>query len=128
MPTVTQIENADPLTDYQAYRLVAIVQASERYQAAPWAYPSLSENVTALVDVDSIPSRHLSAVTKAIDDLKDGTVGVKGGAKGVDYSKSRDRQALCDEVLAALYPDALGSNGGTVLMGGSFRIQNVPVW
>lgn len=48
-------------------------------------------------------SQHLSAVVDALDTVGDGTVAVKGGRQGVDYSQTRDKDALIAEALDALF-------------------------
>jgi hypothetical protein len=48
-------------------------------------------------------SQHLSAIVEALDRIGDGTVGIKGGRDGTDYSQTRDREELVKEALAALY-------------------------
>jgi hypothetical protein len=128
MPSTAQITAAEPLTDEQAYRLTAIVRTATRYQDAPWAYVGLAEKITALVAVDSIASRHLSAITAALDAMKDGTIAVKGGELGADYSKDRDRQKLLNEVLDALFTGLEFESGTAFSRGGSFHLHNIPTW
>lgn len=173
MPTVAQIENADPLIASQAMRLLAAIRASEIYRNNRHQYPDLETKLKAqierkkpitgatfaspvvitavahgftegdLVTVDgvggntaangswyaanvstdgltlsgstgnaaytsggfviSIISQHLSAICDALDEVGDGTVGVRGGRQGVDYSQVRDREALIAEALDAMY-------------------------
>ena len=126
MPTVAEIEAASPITSAQAYRLTAKVRSSLRYQAAPQFYTTLAEDIDALVGVDSIASRHLSAISDALDTLGDGTVGVKGGKYGADYSQSRDREDLLNEVLDALFD--LGDSSSLVNYFGSTNLANTPVY
>jgi hypothetical protein len=54
-------------------------------------------------EILDLVSQHLSAIADALDLVGDGTVGLKGGSKGVDYSQVRDREALVAEALDALY-------------------------
>lgn len=173
MPTVAQIENADPITASQAARLLAAIRASQAFRDNRAAYPDVDAKVKArinrravitganntspiliiaddhgfeddeLVTVQDVLgnaaangvwlvtsatpntfqltgstgdgaytsggealdliSQQLSALVDALDEIGDGTVGVKGGRQGVDYSQTRDREALIAEVLDALY-------------------------
>jgi len=74
-------------------------------------------------------SKLLAAITDSLDLLKDSTLAVKGGAKGVDLSKERDREKLCQEAFDALYSAAEApATSGTVMGVGSFRLTNVPVF
>lgn len=57
-------------------------------------------------EVLDLVSQHLSAIVAALDAIGDGTVGIKGGRDGTDYSQTRDREALVAEALAALYTSA----------------------
>lgn len=54
-------------------------------------------------EVVSLNSQHLSAIAAALDDIGDGTVGLKGGKEGVVYSQVSDREALIAEVLDLLF-------------------------
>lgn len=112
MPTVAQIEAEDAITAIRASRLIGAVRASAIYQESAALYADVADLVNALVDVttpaaDVIKSQQLSAIVTALDDLGDGTVGVKGGKFGADYSQTRDREALIAEVLGLLYEAAL---------------------
>lgn len=126
MPTTTAIEAAGTLTAFKAAHLVALVRASEIYRLNSGLYTDVETLITALVGVDTpttgyLDSYHLSALVDALDDLGDGTVGVKGGKYGADYSTSRDREAFIAEALGVLYETALvgvasdGSSGAYAL-------------
>lgn len=78
-------------------------------------------------EVVSLNSQHLSAIAAALDEIGDGTVGLKGGKDGVDYSQSRDREDLLRQAFSLLYTDAeLG--GGVVYTGLSTNLTNQSVW
>ncbi len=170
MPTVIEIENADPLSASQAQRLLAAIRMSEKFRDNRSAYPDLDAKVKGRVnrkktitaasnaspivitsnahgfsdnevvtvqgllgntaangtwivndktdntfelqgstgngaytsggEVLDLVSQHLSVIADA---LKDGTVAVKGGRDGTDFSQVRDREALVAEALDALY-------------------------
>lgn len=50
MPTVAQIENAEPLTASQSVRLIAAVRSSEYYRANKASYPDMEATIKALVN------------------------------------------------------------------------------
>jgi hypothetical protein len=62
-------------------------------------------------------SQHLSAIVIALDAVGDGTVGIKGGRDGTDYSQTRDREDLVKEALAALYTSAEDAASGAYAVG-----------
>lgn len=199
MPTTAQIENADPLTASQATRLISLLKASARYNAAPWAYGGLDARVFAKVSrrftitgatnatpivvtaaghgfladdpvavegvlgntaadgdwlaanvtddtlglkgsvgnaaytsggaITDYRSKLLAAITEALDLLKDSTLAIKGGTKGIDLSKERDREKLCEEAFDALYTSAEQPAFSGLAMGvGSFHLTNIPTW
>lgn len=173
MPTVAQIENAEPLTASQSVRLIAAVRSSEYYRENKASYPDLEATIKAMVNrrktitgatnatpvvvtatahgfsdgdavtiqnvigntaangvwiVDnpttntfelqgsvgnaayvsggeavSLISQHLSAIAAALDEVGDGTVGLKGGSDGLVYSQVSDREQLIAEVLDLLF-------------------------
>lgn len=114
MPTVAQIEAESVLTNIRAYRLIGAVRQSEEYRTNPAYYLDIETVITDLVGAttpatDVIKSQHLSAVVTALDELGDGTVGVKGGKYGADYSQSRDRESLVLEALGILYDAPMSS-------------------
>jgi len=115
MPTSTQIAAASVLTQERAFHLLEIVRASDAYLTNQAIYSDLETLVIALVDAtppgsdDEIKSRMLDAnLTAFDDDIEDGTIGVKGGPKGADYSQSRDREDIVKRILGLLYQTALG--------------------
>jgi hypothetical protein len=62
-------------------------------------------------------SQHLSAIVTALDAIGDGTVDIKGGRDGTDYSQTRDREALVAEALAALFTSAEDAASGAYAVG-----------
>jgi len=54
-------------------------------------------------EVVDMQSQHLAAISDALDELGDGTVAVKGGRDGADFSQARDREDLMAEALDLLY-------------------------
>lgn len=53
-------------------------------------------------------SGHLSSIVRYVDlDIEDGTLGLKGGKRGVDYSQSRDKDEAMLWALSILYGNAL---------------------
>lgn len=111
MPTTAQILAAGPLTDVKAVHLAGLIRASEIYRSNAGVYADVQTALDALVGVDTptsgyLKGYHLSALVDALDALGDGTVGVKGGKYGADYSTSRDREALIAEALGVLYESA----------------------
>ncbi len=54
-------------------------------------------------EILDLVSQHLATIVATLDELGDGTVGIKGGKDGVDYSQTRDREALVAEALDTLY-------------------------
>jgi hypothetical protein len=62
-------------------------------------------------------SQHLSAIVAALDAIGDGTVGIKGGRDGTDYSQTRDREELVKEALAALFTSAEDAASGAYAFG-----------
>lgn len=62
-----------------------------------------------------LASQHLAAIADALDEIGDGTVGVKGGRQGVDYSQVRDREALIAEALDLLF--SADDSGAVVAFG-----------
>jgi hypothetical protein len=185
MPTVAQIENADPLIASEAMRLLAAIRAAAIYRDNRHLYPDVETKIKAeierkkaitgatsaspivitaiahgfadgdLITVDGaggntaangawqasivttdtltlfgstgnaaytsggfvigLISQHLAAIVAALDEVGDGTVGVKGGRQGVDYSQTRDREALIAEALDAMY--TIADAGATVAIG-----------
>jgi len=192
MPTVAQIENADPLIASEAMRLLAAIRASAIYRENRAMYPDVEGKVkieierrkavtgatnaspivvTAighgfsdgdLVTVDGVlgntaangpwqvvnpaadtlalfgstgntaytsggfiiglVSQHLAAIVAALDEVGDGTVGVKGGRQGVDYSQTRDRESLIAEALDAMYSV---TDGGAIVAVGQRGTSNI---
>lgn len=190
MPTVAQIENAEPLIASEAMRLLAAIRSSAVYRDNKHLYPDVESEIKGqierkvtitgatnaspivlsatahgfvdgdLVTVDGVGgntaaneswqvasatadtfalfgstgnaaytsggrvvgliSQHLSAVVAALDEVGDGTVAVKDGRQGVDYSQQRDKEALVAEALDALFNTeeagpvyAVAQRGGT---------------
>jgi hypothetical protein len=68
-------------------------------------------------EVLDLVSQHLSAIVEALDGIGDGTVGIKGGRDGTDYSQTRDREDLIKEALAALYTSAEDAASGAYAFG-----------
>jgi|SRR5687767_11503087 len=68
-------------------------------------------------EVLDLVSQHLSAIVEALDLIGDGTVGIKGGRDGTDYSQSRDREDLVKEALAALYKSSEDAASGAYAVG-----------
>jgi len=197
MPSIAQIENAEPLSASQSVGLIAAMRASEFFKENAFRLDDLADRIKALVnrrktiagasnaspivitatahgfadddavtiqsvtgntnangvwiidnvaantfellgstgnaayvsggEVVSLNSQHLSAIAAALDDIGDGTVGLKGGKEGVDYSQSRDREDLLRQAFSVLYTDAeLG--GGVVYTGLSANLANQATW
>lgn len=197
MPSISQIENAEPLSASQSIGLIAAMRASEFFRENAFRLDDLADRIKAEVNrrktitgatnatpivvtatahgfsdgdavtiqnvtgntaangvwiVDnpatntfelqgsvgnaayvsggeavSLVSQHLSAIATALDEIGDGTVGLKGGGDGVDYSQSRDREALLQQAFSVLYTDAeLG--GGVVYIGISANLSNQQTW
>jgi hypothetical protein len=68
-------------------------------------------------EVRDLVSQHLSAIITALDAIGDGTVGIKGGRDGTDFSQTRDREALVAEALAALFTSAEDAASGAYAVG-----------
>jgi hypothetical protein len=68
-------------------------------------------------EVLDLVSQHLSAIVEALDRIGDGTVGIKGGRDGTDYSQTRDREDLVKEALAALFTSAEDAASGAYAVG-----------
>lgn len=68
-------------------------------------------------EVLDLVSQHLSAIVAALDALGDGTVSIKGGRDGTDFSQTRDREALVAEALAALFTSAEDAASGAYAVG-----------
>jgi hypothetical protein len=68
-------------------------------------------------EILDLVSQHLSAIVDALDQIGDGTVGIKGGRDGTDYSQTRDREALIGEALAALFTSAEDAASGAYAVG-----------
>lgn len=68
-------------------------------------------------EVLDLVSQHLSAIVGALDAIGDGTVGIKGGRDGTDFSQTRDREALVAEALAALFTSAEDAASGAYAVG-----------
>lgn len=122
MPTVAQIESADPLSAEKAGKLIARVLASETYRENAYLYPDVISNINALVDVTTPAdkarlSRHLSAIVDDLDALGGGTFALKGGKDGVDISDVRDREDLIQEALGALLYTPADASGGVIAFG-----------
>ena len=197
MPSISQIENAEPLSASQSIGLIAAMRASEFFRENAFRLDDLADRIKAEVnrrktitgatnaapivvtaaahgfadgdavmvqnvtgntaangvwiidspatntfelqgstgnaayvsggEVVSLVSQHLSAIATALDEIGDGTVGLKGGGDGVDYSQSRDREALLQQAFSVLYTDAeLG--GGVVYIGISANLSNQQTW
>ena len=73
-------------------------------------------------------AKHLGAIVAALDALGDGTVAIAGGREGLDYSQSRDREALVLEALAALYTSSEDAASGAFAFGqrGPCRCERPP--
>ncbi len=68
-----------------------------------------SGSYTSGGEILDLVSQHLAAIVAALDaNVGDGTVGVKGGKDGTDYSQERDRESLVKEALATLYDISYG--------------------
>lgn len=68
-------------------------------------------------EVLDLASQHLAAIVEALDEVGDGTVAVKGGRQGADYSQTRDREALIAEALDLLYSIDSGEGYAIVAYG-----------
>jgi hypothetical protein len=68
-------------------------------------------------EILDLVSQHLSAIVTALDAIGDGTVGIKGGRDGTDFSQTRDREALVAEALAALFTSAEDAASGAYAVG-----------
>lgn len=68
-------------------------------------------------EVLDLASQHLAAIAAALDEVGDGTVAVKGGRQGADYSQVRDREALVAEALDLLYSIDSGNGYAVVAVG-----------
>lgn len=133
MPTSAQISEAAILTKERAWHLLEIVRASDAYRQGLAGYADLQATVMALVDVDddgsdaAIKSRMLDAnLTHFDDEIEDGTVGVKGGKYGADFSQSRDREDIVKRILFLLYPGI--TDGATVYGFNSYNVTNTAVF
>lgn len=128
MPTRTELEDAEPLTDSDAALLLAYLRGSSFYLLNSWAFSNLAALLEERVGDDTPKGLLLSAVLTKLDALGDGTVGVKGGRFGADYQQARDRDQLCILALSTLYdfsalgivigPDGQPLNPGDALSGG----------
>lgn len=123
MPTRAQIENADPLTSFGASMLLTYLRASQVYKETPGAYPTLEADLTALVDVDSIKSKFLSATCDLLESVGDGTVGVRGGKFGALFSTVEEREQALSLALNVLYDTAIYGNGISVQGAASARMN-----
>lgn len=133
MPTSTQISEAAILTRERAWHLLEIVRASDAYRQGVAAYADLQGTIFALVGVAddgsdaAIKSRMLDANLTTFDDvIEDGTVGVKGGKYGADYSQARDREDIVKRCLFLLYPGI--SDGATIYGFNSYNVTNTAVF
>jgi len=112
MPTQAEITAQPALTADGAGILIAYVRSSVYYRSLPGAFPTLSNDITALVGDPGLQSRFVAAILTAIEGVgPDGTIGVKGGRYGADYSLTRDRDQLCELVLSFLYDTGLVAIG-----------------
>lgn len=68
-------------------------------------------------EVLDLASQHLAAIVAALDEIGDGTVAVKGGRQGADYSQVRDRESLIAEALDLLYSIDSGEGYAVVASG-----------
>lgn len=135
MPNATQIEAAAILTKERAWHLLEIVRASETFRSQAALYSDLQTLVMGLVDVAddgsdaAIQSRMLDANLTAFDEeIEDGTVAVKGGKYGADYSQSRDREDIVKRILGVLYTDGLAGEGVIVYGFNSYNLTNKAVF
>ncbi len=112
MPTQAEIAGQPALTADGAGILTAYIRSSQYYRSLPGAFPSLSVDIEALVGDPGLQSRFLASILAAIEGVgPDGTIAVKGGRYGADYSLTRDRDQLCELALAFLYDTALVAIG-----------------
>lgn len=135
MPTRAQITLAPVLDATGARMLVAYIRGSELYREVPGVFPNLVNDVNALVGVSDaepfsdlcIKSKQISALLDALEELgPDGTVGLKGGRYGIQYSLVADREQLLALALNILYDTALYTTGG-VQLGAASAKMNCPV-
>lgn len=112
MPTQAEIAAQPGLTDTGAGSLLAYLRSSEYYRSLPGAFPTLSDDIDALIGLTTLPSKYLAAILTAIEGIgPDGTIGVKGGRYGADYSLARDREQLCMLALSFMYDTGLVAVG-----------------
>lgn len=123
MPTRLQVDSADPLDAIGAGQLLMYLRASTSYQAVPGAFSTLETDLTALVAVDSTKSKQLSALLDALEALgPDGTVGVRGGRYGVQYSLTEDREQILNLALNVLYDTAVYGQGTSQIGAASMQM------
>lgn len=103
MPTQAEVIAATPLTEIGAEVLGGYLRTCEFYLTWAPFFKTLTVDLAEFVAVDSTKSKTLSAILTAIEVVGDGTIGVKGGKFGADYSKSRDREQLCILALGVVY-------------------------
>lgn len=121
MLTRAQIEAAEKTFDYVAKRqFVAAVRFSSEFRANAERYSDLETRL------DYLPSEAVQMVNAGLailEDYGDGTIAIKGGADGNDYSLSRDREALIQYLLAVVY-----ELSPTVPTGYSFTVPVKYTW
>lgn len=129
MPTTSQIENADPLTDEQATHLVAALRSCALYANNRSLYPDVASLVSPHILVASETSRLLSAVHDVVFNSGLSTVGLSGGRDGVEYSATAEREVELALALDALIDRPVGAIGfGSSPQFGSFNLRNKAVW
>lgn len=116
MPTRAQVTAASALSSTGAALLLAYLRASAVYNTSPGAYPTLEDDLTALVGVNSTTSKAMTAILDALEASgPDGAYGIQGGRDGVRYSVKDEREQLLSLALSVLYDTALAGTGANQL-------------
>lgn len=101
MLTRTQIVEADGKIDEIArMQIVTAVRASDEYRQNAGRYPNLEGRLDG---AGKIAAKTINAALQILEGYGGGTVALKGGDDGLDYSIKRDREEMVKYVLSVLY-------------------------
>lgn len=148
MPTVAQIENAEPLTASQSVRLIAAVRSSEYYREYKANYPDLEATVKGLVnrrktitaatnatpivitamahgfsDGDAVTVQNVAGNTAAngvwiIDNPTTNAFELQGSTGNAAYTSGGEVVSLISQHLSAIADALDGIGDGTVALSG----------
>lgn len=133
MPTLSQIENADPLTQDQADDMVPALRSCKLYSNNRALYTGdLAGLLLPYVGADTRTSRLLSAIHGVVFEAGYSDVALQGGRDAVFISTTEDRERELALALDTMVDRPIGAtvngNGNGAGLGCSAVLTNRAVW